>query len=61
MMLSKPPEHVARNGVERMMTCCRHRRSSRVLVLFDLGMQLGALPTCAVSHRTGSGSMFRLV
>lgn len=54
MMLSKPPEYVARYGVGRLMTCCSHRRSSRVLVLFDLGMRLGALPTCPFSHRADS-------
>lgn len=28
VIISKPPEHVARYGLERLMTCCSHRRSS---------------------------------
>jgi hypothetical protein len=39
--------------VERLMTRCSHRRSSGVM-LFDLGMQLGALPISPISHRADS-------
>jgi len=42
--ISKPSDHVARYGLERLMTCCSHRRSSKVLLLFDLGMRPGAVP-----------------
>lgn len=45
-----PLEYVARHGVERLMTRCSHRRSFRLLVLFDLGMQLGVLPILTL-HR----------
>jgi hypothetical protein len=33
----KPSNYVARHGVEHLMTCCSHRRSSRVLLSY-LGM-----------------------
>ncbi|KEQ76676.1 hypothetical protein M436DRAFT_60499 [Aureobasidium namibiae CBS 147.97] len=42
--ISKPSDHVARYGLARLTTCCSHRRSSKVLLLFDLGMQPGAVP-----------------
>jgi hypothetical protein len=50
VIILKPPEYVARYGVERLMSRCSHRRSSRVL-LFDLGMQLCALLTYPTLHR----------
>jgi len=50
VIISKPSDHVARYGLERLMTCCSHRRSSKVLLLFDLGLQSGAVWCLAANY-----------
>lgn len=51
VFILKPPQYVAHYDVERLMSCCSHCRSSKVL-LFDLGMQLCALPTYPSLHHS---------